>query len=251
MTQQSQLLTIPGFIEHRWEEARETLRGRIDAGKFAALENEFTLHKVGLVAPSPLLASYRWPSLPSAWHRLLEGCVELALSWHSMNVALTLLEPHNDRIDSNASSGKQATYHFRSWFTFARASAENLKSIVNQWIELRIDNANEAKKLKRTFGDKLSAEFTSRVENQRNSYLHANQRSWATGITEDNLWEHGVFIRLNPEALLNGFVYPSQHERRSKDYQTLRSATQLIETRIDSLLRDLEAGVTKSQNPPS
>ncbi len=89
-------MTIVEFIEHRWEEAREELKKRVDAPTFAGLEDELTLDKVGLFVASPKLSSFKWPALASAWHGFLEECLEMTMAWHSMSVALSLLEPGND-----------------------------------------------------------------------------------------------------------------------------------------------------------
>lgn len=239
-------MAIVEFIEHRWEEAREELRKRVDCQTFAGLENELKLEKVGLPALSPKLLSFKWPVLASAWHRFLEECLEMTMAWHSMSVALSLLAPGSTQGRSDESLGKEAIYHFRAWFAFALTTAERLEAVINRWIELRLGTTNEATGLKKVYANRLYEEFKKPVEVQRNSYLHGGRRSWAAGITEDGLWEMDVFVRLVPELLLSQFVYPGQLSQRNKVYRRLKVATLSFENKIGGLLQDLEASIERT-----
>jgi hypothetical protein len=166
------------------------------------------------------------------------------MAWDSMTVALSLLQPGSNQGKSDERFGKEQIYHFRAWFSFALATAERLGAVINRWIDLRLGMASEAAtKLKKVYADRLYRVLKKPVERQRNSYLHGGRRSWAAGITEDGLWEMGVFARLVPQLFLTQFVYPGQRSRRDKDYQRLKAFTLSFETKIGGLLQDLEAAV--------
>lgn len=240
-------MPIVEFIEHRWEEAREELKKRVGAPTFAGLEDELTLEKVGLFAASPKLSSFKWLALASAWHGFLEECLEMTMAWHSMSVALSLLEPGSDQGKSDERLGKEAIYHFRAWFVFALATAERLEAVINRWIDLRLGmTTSEATGLKKVYANRLYVEFKKPVERQRHSYLHRGRRSWAAGITEDGLWEMNVFGRLVPEVLLSQFLYPGHRSQRNKSYRRLKVATLSFETKIGGLLQDLEAAIERA-----
>ena len=78
------------------------------------------------------------------------------------------------------------------------------------------------------------------METQRHSYLHGGKRSWASGISEDGLWEQEVFLRLMPEQLLGQFVYPADSDRIPLNHQRLGDATIVFESKAANLVIDLE-----------
>ena len=99
---------------------------------------------------------------------------------------------------------------------------------------------------------KVSAcrQVTEQVNRQRNQYAHGTTRSWASGITEDQLWEPHVVVGMTPPRFLDEFRYPAQGNNIiSGKYDGYVGATKRIHDCLGGILQQLEGDISVSGDP--
>ena len=231
--------SLSDFVAHRWSQANAEL-SKLDPRFVSTPENEVRLNKMGLAAP--------WPSsvgatpivrLPQEWHQLLEACLELKIQADCLQTAAALLMPEAHAGKPTELTGKETTYHFRSWFAQALALAERAESVIAKTVNLFANTQND---MKERFQRRVYREITMHVNRQRQDYLHGFRRSWASGLTEDQLWETSVAVGLLPEMLLEQFVYPEEgQDVQSGGRVFFQARTKEFLAKLGCILHDLEA----------
>jgi hypothetical protein len=230
--------TISDFFAHRWGQAKAKL-SKLDPAFVLAIGNELPLNEMGLVVP--------WPStdvtkprvrLSAGWHQLLEACVELKIQADCLETAAVLLTPSTYNGRPPQPTGKEAVYHFRSWFVHAAAVAERTEAVIEKMVELFAKNR---KGLAKRLRGRVYREISSHVDKQRQDYLHGFRRSWVSGITEDQLWEGNVAVGLLPEMLVEQFFYPKEgQDTHSGKHSPFATVTNELLARVGRILDDLE-----------
>ena len=228
---------ISDFIAHRWADAKAEL-SKLDPEFVAALEGAVRLNNIGLYAPGqPAVDKVPKRRLPSGWHELLEGCLELQIQIDCLETAAQLLTPSSNEAKSTGDIGKEADYHIRSWFVWALALAERGKSVIQRANQLF---GSGSPQLKKKFNDRVDAEISQFVEGQRHRYLHPRP-SWAAGITEDQHWEADVAVGLLPREFLEMNEYPTEGEKVLKGERfAFVQVTNEVLNRLGVILYDLE-----------
>ena len=93
-------------------------------------------------------------------------------------------------------------------------------------------------------------QVTEQVNRQRNQYAHGTTRSWASGITEDQLWEPHVVVGMTPPRFLDEFRYPAQGNNIiSGKYDGYVGATKRIHDCLGGILQQLEGDISVSRDP--
>ena len=93
----------------------------------------------------------------------------------------------------------------------------------------------------------VKQQITKRINKQRNDYVHPN-RSWASGITEDQRWEGHATIGMTPTKFLDEFHYPAQ----GKDMMVGKLDGYVAETTkildcVGTILQEFEADLTSRE----
>lgn len=229
--------SIDDFVNHRWDDAKEAL---------AKLDPDFVgILELGLGMPEQYSVVDR-PKRPLSkkWHRVLEACLELTMQSKNVQVAATSLTPEANEGLSRIEAGTRAAYHFRSWFIHARALSERTCDVIRKTAALYIVESRNHLRVSKRYRTSVHDQVTTRIERQRNDFLHAN-RSWATGITEEGLWEGHITIGMTPARFLGEFHYPAQgsHILAGK-YGGYTFETSEMFDRIGKILQEFESELT-------
>lgn len=143
-------------------------------------------------------------------------------------------------------AGIRVDYHFRSWFIHVDALAERTDDVINKATETYIDDSvmrEEASERHRTVVDQR---IRHPVRRQRNDYLHP-RRSWASGVTEKELWEKLVAGGMTPAKFLSRVWHPTLAEDAMRGkYAGFTCETVNVLDTVGSILQDLESDITAS-----
>ena len=141
---------------------------------------------------------------------------------------------------SSYETGLRADYHFRSWFIHATALTERTEDVIRKTADVYIAESGHRTKVVERHKTSVYQQITERIRKQRNDYVHPN-RSWASGITEDQLWEGHVAIGMTPTKFLDEFHYQVQGKVLiDGKYDGYAAETTLILDCIGFVLEDFE-----------
>ena len=210
--------SMEDFVEHRWADAKEVMR-QLDPEFVNRLEMTTRAQAVGLEMPYffDLTAPPR-KSLPKHWHRFLESCELLSMQVTPVTVAAEGLQALASTELSEVEAGKLADYHLRSWFAHMLALVERTQKVIEQTVEVYLANPDQAKHISGPWTEDVWERVGKRIKRQRNDYLHAN-RSPASAVTEDKLWEGLVAVGMTPGLFLEDFHYPAEAERVTRRFR--------------------------------
>ena len=241
--------TISEFIAQRWADAKTALRG-LDPEFVSKIEGAVRLNKVGLVPP--------WPSsvkpeprarLLKEWQALAEALFELEAQTDYVKIAAIGLSHSAHKAQSAGEAGKEAHYHFRSWCIHVAALAERVDFVIGKTVQVYMKVGY--RKLLGRYKNRVEDEVKKIVDRQRNEYLHGDQRSWASGITEDKMWELGIAVGLLPRTLLEEFEYPVEGAKVQSGKRAIFEAlTEEALNRLGRMLHDLEVELGLSAKLP-
>ena len=227
------------FVNNRWMDARERLR-QLDPNFVNDLESTVRLQNLdldtseqvfGLFAPvyrsdlatptwgwRPIQSDYsivaRKPRRPlsTEWHKLLDGCHELIMQVSILHTAAEYLNADSYQGKSHTEIGKSDVYHWRSWFIHAKALAERVVGVIELTIGLYIEGQSKQRELIRNYRDSVHEQVATRVERQRQDFVHANRPRWAKNTTTEGLWEGELAADSTIHRSLEEFVYPKYAE---------------------------------------
>ena len=238
--------SIDDFVDHRWENAKDELR-KLDGDFVSRLESEHRLQTLGPGMPQRYSAGKRPKQLLSKeWHHLLEACSELTMQAWNVQVAATSLTAKANVGMSSYEAGLRADYYFRSWFIHATALTERTDDVIRKAADVYIAEPAKSKEVAKRHKTSVYQQITNRIGRQRNDYVHPN-RSWASGITEDQLWEGDVTIGMTPAKFLEEFHYPAQgNDMMAGKFDGYGAETTKILDCIGSILHDLETDIAGS-----
>lgn len=240
------MASIDDFVGHRWEDAKEALR-KLDGDFVSRLESEQGLQSLGLDMPQLYSARDRPKRLLSKkWHLLLEACSELVMQARNVQVAAISLTPEANTGLSSYEAGTRADYHFRSWFIHATALTGRTDEVIRKTADVCIPEHGTRSKVVKRHKTSVYQQITKHISTQRNDYVHPN-RSWVSGITEDQLWEGHLAIGMTPTRFLDEFHYPAQGEdmmvRKFDGY--VAETTRILDC-LGEILQELEADIADS-----
>ena len=184
--------------------------------------------------------------LSSKWHLLLEACFELSMqAWNVQAGANSLTSEAFTGLPKHQ-AGIRVDYHLRSWFIHVDALATRTDDVINKTTETYIADPAKSKQISEHHQTVVNRRIRQRVRRQRNDYLHA-RRSWASGVTEDELWENLVSGGMTPAKFLNEFRYPALAADATRGkYDDFIGETTNIHDSVGSILQGLESDLTAS-----
>ena len=238
------LASIEDFVNHRWIDAKAALR-KLDSDFVSRIEATVRLNALNLAAPWSFNELERYPSwrLGKEWHNLLEECAELVMQLSFVEESTAVLAEDFQSGVPSVRTGRQALFHFRSWAIHAQTLIERTCSAINSTIRVYVDNQNIRNEIGKPYTDRVR-EVSKHIRCVRNDYVHPN-RSWAKGITEDQLWESVVAYGLTPGRIHNEFVYPEQGDfLKSGKYNYFADGTTDILNRIGLILEEFETSLS-------
>ncbi len=208
-------------------------------------KSQLRLESLGLFHSSPIQASPRpRVQLPSTWHRLLESCLELTFQLSILRVSANLMTAEANRRIPREESGQAMAYHFRSWFIHAEALAECAIEVVKWTSEVYVTDPSKRLDLCKRKRLLIKQQISDRVAKQRNSYVHTSRRSWASGLTEGELWEGFVSSDLTPQKFLKEVRWPEEGNRMASGrYGWFVVLTEDICSSLTSILEGLEKDI--------
>ena len=194
------LTTIDVFVNRRWGDAKEVLRG-LDGDFVSRLESEQRLQTLGLDMPKAHGVGFTPKKrLSKQWHHLLEACLELTMQAWKVKVAADAMTPEANAELPPHEAGARSDYHFRSWFIHAQALTERASDVIRKTTEVYIAEATNRSEIAKRYTARVRQEISKIVDRQRNDYVHP-RRSWASGITENQLWEGSVAAGVTPNKV--------------------------------------------------
>ena len=238
------MTSIDDFVSHRWGDAKEALR-KLDGDYVSRLESEHRLQTLGLGMPQHYSVGDSPKRLLSKkWHHLLEACLELTIQAWNVHVAAISLTAKANVGMSSYEAGLRADYHFRSWFIHATALTERTDDVIRKATDVYTAECAKRKEIAKQHQASVYQQITKRIDQQRNDYVHA-RRSWASGVTEDQLWEGQVTIGMTPTKFLDEFHYPAQgNDMMAGKYDGCVAETTKIFDCIGEILQKFEADLT-------
>ena len=245
------MASIEDFVNHRWEDAKEALRNR-DSEFVRRIESKVRLDALNLSAPWPIDELGRKPyrRLNKKWHNLLEACAELMMQLSLLEESTAVLAEDNHSNVPVGRAGRQAFSHFRTWFMHAQTLNERACRVVEQSTRIYVDDDITRKEITAQYVGRVR-EVPAHLNEIRNSFVHAN-RSWAKGITEDQLWESTIACGLTARRFHDEFVYPEQGELlKLGKYQYFAIGAATIQDRIGLILEEFETSLSSSSAPTS
>ena len=236
--------TIHDFVDRRWHDAKCELR-QSDSQFVDKMESTVRLQALGLYTPwEPDLKEKPKKGLSKQWHRLLEACTELMLQVSRVQVAVDSLSANAYRDMLPVDVGKQVNYHFSSLIILTDALSKQVNNVIRKTIEMYVDDEERAKKLSRQYQERVNQPVRD-LNKQRNSLLHCEtERSFAKGITEEELWESGAAMVLPPQERLDQYYALECERLRSGVY--VDAATMGFASFFGSILGDLEKVVQRN-----
>ena len=176
------MATIDDFVNHRWEDARTTLR-KLDSSFFDRIVNLESRDRGDFVQP---VARRR---LSKNWHELLEACWDLPI-WAS-NVETAGLCLTTDLLNSNLTlegKGQFGVYHMTSLVIHLNSLFESIRLIIKRTNKIYVSDVEVRKELNEKYIDQVDA-LRDRLVTMRNEFAHGYGSVGAWSITRDNVWE--------------------------------------------------------------
>ena len=237
------MASIEDFVNRRWVDAKNALR-ELDSEFVSRIESQVRLNALNLATPwsSNELERKPYRRLSKSWHNLLEACAELLMQVSFLEESTTVFagDVHDDTPSIRA--GRQALFHFRSWVINAQALTERVCGVIDCSARVYISDQQERKELSSPYKNRVQ-EISGQIREIRNEYLHGN-KSWAKGITEDQLWEGIVACGLAPRKFHDEFIYPEQGDfLKSGKYQYFGDGTMDLENRLGLILEEFEHSI--------
>ena len=239
--------SIDDFVNQRWSDAKATLR-QLDKDYVDKIESEVRLQALRLTTPW-LSDVRRRPvqELSSEWHRLMEECLEATMQVSTLQLSADSLTADANNGLSHTEAGRRVHYHFRSWFIHAKALAESVNAIIKLTTEVYIADQRVRTELVKRLRGRVCREVSEWVGKQRNSYVHATPESWASGITEDRIWEFSIAVGMIPQKFLHDFHYPDCGDKvRGGEYSFFIDRTNWILDTLGSILQELEVNIPRN-----
>lgn len=238
------LASIEDFVNHRWIDAKAALR-KLDSDFVSRIEATVRLNALNLAAPWSFHELERYPGrrLSKKWHNLLEECAELVMQLSFVEESTAVLAEDSQSSVPSARTGRQALFHFRSWVIHTQTLVDRTCSVIDSTIRVYVGNQENGNEIGRPHKGRVR-EISEHLKDIRNDFVHPN-RSWARGITEDQLWESTVAYDLTPGRIHNEFVYPEQGDfLKSGKYNYFADGTTDILNRIGLILEEFEASLS-------
>lgn len=238
--------TVSDFVNSCWQRAKIEML-ELDPDFVSKVETEVRLSNIGLVSPWTTTPKSRPKlQLSKKWHQLLESCLELEMQVNCLKTAAALLRPTEYTGKTVEFTGQSAVYNWRSWFVHALTLAERSESVITKTEQLGLTTKELAKRAL----ERVNKDIKMRVNKQRQDYVHGFRRSWASGITEDQLWELSVSIGLTPDLLLKDFVYEEESRRlEGNKYLIVEEWTQGILDLLGAIFHDLQVEADAATKP--
>ena len=238
------MTSIDDFVGHRWTDAKVELT-KLDRNFVESLDSVVKLQRIGLESPYvSAVDSKPKQRISKAWHSLLEACMELTMQADILQVAAHNLTADAWRNIPHGTIGKQVAYHIRSWFVHAVTLAERTNRAIYWTTKVYIDDEKSGYALYGRLQKLVRQQVIEPINEQRHQYVHGDRRSWASGMTEDDLWEDTVAIGMIPQRLLEEFYYPTQEESlRHSKYDSYINHTVEVLNLLGSILQDLETNI--------
>ena len=224
--------SIETFIENRWAEAKTELE-RIAPKFVQSLPVHYNLMKHGFLLPEGLTAPEQ--RLPVTWHELLETTFDVTQAVQRLEITLEFLEGSSKR--------RLTRYFYEVWVQSAYSLCEKVESLIAHTCKIHAIN----QKTKRGFYSSLKASVQAEIEKSRTAIVHGVNRPkgdgtpiTATAITQDGLWEVGVFcgsgiIKVAIEQSdQSGYLSPKDY------YNRLRETTKTVLNRLGGVLESVE-----------
>ena len=203
---------IDQFIERRWGDAKEVLRG-LDSEFVARLESDLEAKDPPLFVPAPTkLDTSPRQRLPKEWHLLLESCDELGRQSNLLKAAGSNLTARANAHMNPAKAGASVDYHLRSWIIHASALVERGDDTIRKTVALYLVDRAAVTSIAKRFTQDTRENITQAIESQRNDFLHARP-SWSNALTSEEQWEGLVAIGMTPRLFESDFRHPLQGER--------------------------------------
>ena len=218
---------------------------KLDGDFVRNIEAAIRIEALGLTTPS-IFDDERRPTqwLSKNWHRLLEDCLELTMQASLTRTAAVSLSASSNDDMPHVEVGKLVDYHFRSWFIHANTLAERACSIIDRTTGIYLADSVPEGQIAKRHKQSVHEEVSVLVEKQRNAYAHGTTRSWASGITEDRLWERLVASSMTPTRFLGEFRYPAEADNvGNAKYHWLVDATTTVCDSLGSILQRLERDI--------
>ena len=237
------MATIEDFVNHRWEDAKESLRS-LDSEFVRRVESKVRLDALNLSAPWSLDEIGVIPNrrLSKKWHNLLEACAELMMQLSLVEESTAVLTEDNHTGVPLERAGRMALFHFRAWVIFAQTLTECVCRVIDSSAQTYVEDKARWKELTALYKNRVKEEFRHFNE-IRNEFVHGSP-SWIKGITEEGHWESGVACGLTPRLLHNEFVYPQQGEfLQLGKYHYLAIVTTNMQSRIGLILEEFETSL--------
>ena len=153
---------------------------------------------------------------------------------------------------SRVEIGKRDVYHWRSWFIHAKALAERIKEgVIKQTTDLYIADLDERGNIAKRYREAVYEQVGTRIEKQRNDFVHANRPRWSRGITANGLWEGELAAGLTIQKSLDEFGYPKYaDEAKSRMGESFVDYTDGICNILGNILYDLERDIADHNGKP-
>ena len=238
------MASIDDFIKHRWEDAKEALRG-LDGEFVSKLESQCRLESLGLRMPRLYSVAQKKPMrlLSTEWHRLLGSCMELSTQTRNVQVAANGVTSEANSSLTSYEAGLRSTYYVRSWFIHANALAERAHDVIEKSVEAYISDSTAASEIRNRNQKTLRDQVFNEIKKLRNEFVHATG-SEADELTKQQLWEGLVTIGMTPERILDEFFYEPQGRKAIQgQWDIVSNSTMLLLDFIGFILNDLEADI--------
>ena len=91
---------------------------------------------------------------------------------------------------SDIDAGKCVDFNLRTWFIHAHSLAERVKDIISKTATVHLTSKAEEDSITQQFQLYVKGSVLDRIEDTRNEFAHGGRRSWARGLTEEDLGNH-------------------------------------------------------------
>ena len=178
--------------------------------------------------------------LPTTWHLLLEALEELGSQPNNLRSAANGLTSEAAISYSDFEAGSRWKFHLRSWFMHGTALVERTDDVLRKTARAYLSRKSEPHKLAKLYTGRTYRELKSRLERQRNDFLHARP-SWSKGVTEDQLWEALVTFGMTLRLFLREFHFPRLGQRaKTGEFDNFVVETAILIDNLGQILLDLE-----------
>tara|TARA_B100000315_G_C14505875_1_gene554580 strand:- start:170 stop:877 length:708 start_codon:yes stop_codon:yes gene_type:complete len=221
--------SIEAFIENRWAEAKTELEG-ISPAFVKTLQAYDALVSHGFVLPEGIPAPEQ--RLPVNWHDFLETTFDVTQAVERLDITLEFLESNSER--------RLAVYFYEIWVQSAYILCEKVEGLIAHTCKVHSIN----RKAKRAYYGLIKAEVREEIEKRRTAIVHGVNRPEkgtspisATAITQDGLWEGGVFLGPKIIRVAIDNSYENGGYLTPKDYfEILKASTETVLDKMGGIL---------------